>query len=198
MSQQLKERLAGAAVLVLLGVWLIPEFLSGPPAVDTTASQELLLPAADVQPSRTYTIRPGETQAAKKPPVAQSIPNERKTVTRDAAATADNATGGPKSAATEPGATPAASRQSPGQTASATRTGGWAVQAGSFSSLDNARRLAATLESMDYASFISQTVVDGRTLHRVRVGPMASREDADRIAAELQQQGQTAKSVANP
>jgi len=192
MSQQLKERLTGAAVLVVLGVLLIPEFLSGPPAIDTTDSQELLLPAADVQPSRTHTIRPGEKQAAKKPPVAQSIPDERKTVTKDAVATAGNATGGQKAAATEPGA------KSPGQTASAQQTGGWAVQAGSFSSLDNARRLAATLESMDYASFISQTVVDGRTLHRVRVGPMASREDADRVAAELQRQGQTAKSVPNP
>ncbi|MCH8896346.1 MAG: SPOR domain-containing protein, partial [Proteobacteria bacterium] len=76
--------------------------------------------------------------------------------------------------------------------------GGWAVQAGSFSSLENARRLAATLQSMGYDSFVSETVVDGRNLHRVRIGPLANRKAADRIAKELQQQGQPAKSVPHP
>jgi DedD protein len=194
MSQHMKERLTGAAVLVVLGALLIPEFLSGPPAVNATAGQELLLPAADAQPSRTHTIRPESKQAAKKPPVAQSIPDARKTVTQDKAATVNNTTGGQTTATVDPGETAAAKTA----TTPAMQTGGWAVQAGSFSSLDNARRLAATLESMDYASFISQTVVDGRTLHRVRIGPLASREEADRIAAELQRQGQAAKPVPNP
>ncbi len=192
----MKERLTGAAVLVVLGALLIPEFLSGPPAVNTTDSQELLLPAADAQPSRTHTIRPESKQVAKKPPVAQSITDERKTVIQDTTATVNNTTGGQKTATADPGDTPAAKTTT--ATTNAMQTGGWAVQAGSFSSLDNARRLAATLESMDYASFVSQTVVDGRTLHRVRIGPLASREEADRIAAELQQQGQAAKPVPNP
>ena len=86
----------------------------------------------------------------------------------------------------------AASQQRPDQ------PGAWAVQAGSFSSLENARRLAATLQSMGYDSFISETVIDGRKLHRVRIGPLADRKAADRIANELQQQGQPAKSVPHP
>lgn len=189
MSEQLKERLTGAAVLVILGALLIPEFLSGPPADDLTGSKELLLPAADTQPVRTHTIRLDQKQAGTQPPVAQAVRSESQTARQDAAAAAA------KSPGEKPAAKPAAK-----DTAQPARSqaGGWAVQAGSFSSLENARRLSATLQSMGYDSFISETVIDGRKLHRVRIGPLANRKAADRIANELQQQGQQAKSVPHP
>ncbi len=187
MSQQLKERLTGAAVLVILGALLIPEFLSGPPPDSLNGSDELLLPAADAQPMRTHTIRINEKQAAAQPPVAKSVRSEPK------AAGLTTANGAGAKQAAKPGAANTATGQkSPAQ------QGGWAVQAGSFSSLENARRLAATLQSMGYDSFVSETVVDGRNLHRVRIGPLANRKAADRIAKELQQQGQPAKSVPHP
>lgn len=189
MSEQLKERLTGAAVLVILGALLIPEFLSGPPADDLTGSEELLLPAADTQPVRTHTIRLDQKQDAAQPPVAQAVRSESKTARQDAgSATA-------KSPGEKPAAKPAArDTAQPAQS----QTGGWVVQAGSFSSLENARRLTATLQSMGYDSFISEMVIDGRKLHRVRIGPPANRKAADRIANELQQQGQQAKSVPHP
>jgi len=190
MSQQLKERLTGAAVLVILGALLIPEFLSGPPADDASVSEELLLPAADAQPVRSHTIRLDGKQATAQPPVAQAVRDEPEAAQRNAGATAAINTGGQPVA--KPDGT-AAGRQSPGQ--SAARTGGWAVQTGSFSRLENARRLAATLQSMGYDRFISEASIDGRTLHRVRIGPLADRAAADRIAKELQQQGQQAKAV---
>ena len=160
MREQLKERLTGAAVLVILGALLIPEFLSGPPADDLTGTEELLLPAADAQPVRSHTIRLDQKQAAAQPPVAQVVRSESQTARSQA--------------------------------------GGWAVQAGSFSRLENARRLSATLQSMGYDSFISETLIDDRKLHRVRIGPLANRKAADRIANELQQQGQQAESVPHP
>ncbi|MCH7509935.1 MAG: SPOR domain-containing protein [Proteobacteria bacterium] len=187
MREQLKERLTGAAVLVILGALLIPEFLSGPPADDLTGSEELLLPAADTQPVRTHTIRLDQKRAGAQPPVAQAVRSESQTARQDAAAA--------KSPGEKPAAKPAAK-----DTAQPARSqaGGWAVQAGSFSRLENARRLSATLQSMGYDSFISETVIDGRKLHRVRIGPLANRKAADRIANELQQQGQQAKSVPHP
>ncbi len=176
MSKQLKERLTGAAVLVILGALLIPEFLSGPQPDNMTGNEELLLAAADTQPVRTHTIRVDDKRAAAQPPVAQSVRSEPKTAEQDAgSATADSPAGQ--------------------QVANA---GGWAVQAGSFSGLENAHRLAKTLKSMGYDSFISETLIDGRDMHRVRIGPLANREAADRIAKELQQQGQQAKSVPHP
>ncbi|MCH9027541.1 MAG: SPOR domain-containing protein [Proteobacteria bacterium] len=192
MSQQLKERLTGAAVLVILGALLIPEFLSGPPPDNPSGSDDLLLPAADAQPVRTHTIRLNDPQAADQPPVAQRVRSEPQTARHDAGLATANSPGGPQ--AVKPGAGNAAAA---GQKTPA-RLDGWAVQAGSFSSLENARRLAATLQSMGYDSFISETVIDGRNLHRVRIGPLADRKAADRIAKELQQQGQQAKSVPHP
>ncbi len=192
MSQQLKERLTGAAVLVILSALLIPEFLSGPPPDNMAGSDAFLLPAADSQPVRTHTIQVDDKQAAAQPPVAQSVRSEPKTAQQDAVSATMNSPGGQRAAKPKPADTTTASEQKPVQ------PGGWAVQAGSFSRLANARRLAVTLQSMGYDSFISETVIDGRNLHRVRIGPLANRETADRIAKELQQQGQQAKSVPNP
>ncbi len=196
MAKQLKERLTGAAVLVILGALLIPEFLSGPPPDDSTGSEELLLPAADNQPVRTHTIRRDDKQAAAQPPVAQSVRNEPKTARRDARSATTNNPGGQKVTRPDAEKTVTASQQTASQAGA--QPGGWAVQAGSFSSLENARRLAATLQSMGYDSFISEALIDGRNLHRVRIGPLANRQAADGITKELQQQGQQAKSVPHP
>ena len=54
------------------------------------------------------------------------------------------------------------------------------VQAGSFSRYDNAARLSAQLSSLGNAG-IQQAYVKGQTVYRVRLGPLASVEDADRL-----------------
>ncbi|MDX1561366.1 MAG: hypothetical protein R3305_00470, partial [Gammaproteobacteria bacterium] len=62
MDSQVKERLVGAAVLVALGVWLIPIVLDGPdePGASNPAADgaSLELPAADESgaPIRTETV----------------------------------------------------------------------------------------------------------------------------------------------
>ncbi|OAN44083.1 hypothetical protein A6A04_09055 [Paramagnetospirillum marisnigri] len=53
------------------------------------------------------------------------------------------------------------------------------VQAGSFSRHDNANRLAARLSRVGKAQ-ITQASVQGKPVFRVRLGPMANVEDADR------------------
>lgn len=196
MTKRLKERLTGAAVLVILGAVLIPEFLSGPPPDNSTGSEELLLPAEENRPVRTHTIRLDDKQAAAQPPVAQSVRGEPKTAQRDTRSATSNDPGGQK--VTKLGAQDTAAASRPTASQGGAQPGGWAVQAGSFSSLDNARRLAATLRSMGYDSFISEALIDGRNLHRVRIGPLANRQAADSITKELQQQGQQAESVPHP
>jgi len=54
------------------------------------------------------------------------------------------------------------------------------VQAGSFSRYDNAQRLSNALSGVGKAS-IHQGSVKGQTVYRVRLGPTASVEDADRL-----------------
>ncbi len=54
------------------------------------------------------------------------------------------------------------------------------VQAGAFREFDNANRVNARLSAMGRAA-ISQTVVDGMDLYRVRLGPLATVDEADRM-----------------
>lgn len=60
------------------------------------------------------------------------------------------------------------------------------VQVGAFASRDNARRLAARVEDNDIDDvFLDRVKVDGRLLHRVRVGPLRSVAEADALTARL-------------
>lgn len=63
------------------------------------------------------------------------------------------------------------------------------VQAGSFGRHDNALRLSARLSGLGNAQ-IQQATVQGRTVFRVRLGPIASVEDADRMLAAVVAAGQ--------
>jgi len=66
------------------------------------------------------------------------------------------------------------------------------VQAGAFSDADNARRLAVRLERARIGPVrVVRSERDGRALHRVQVGPLASVEAADRTTAELDRLGVT-------
>lgn len=64
------------------------------------------------------------------------------------------------------------------------------IQVGAFSQLDNAERLRLKLDNIEnkYAR-IYQTVIDNDTLYRVRIGPVADVDTADRIVARLSDYG---------
>lgn len=77
-------------------------------------------------------------------------------------------------------------------------TGMWAVQLGSFSSQENADKLAADLRSQGYAAFLSQLTRSGAALHRVRVGPQKDRDSAEEIARQLGKGGHKGQVVPHP
>ncbi len=64
----------------------------------------------------------------------------------------------------------------------------WMVQAGSFSNVDNANSLRNRLRSSNFSASLQQTVVDGRTMYRVHVGPHSSREESERTRERLQRE----------
>ncbi len=61
----------------------------------------------------------------------------------------------------------------------------WAVQAGAFSDLDNAHDLRAALRNKGLEAFLSTIKTSDGQLHRVAVGPLLARADADRIRAKI-------------
>ena len=60
-----------------------------------------------------------------------------------------------------------------------------AVQVGAFGDAASAEKLAGRLRRKGFPAFVSPSTGDAGGRWRVRVGPMASREEADRTAARL-------------
>jgi len=65
----------------------------------------------------------------------------------------------------------------------------WDVQIGGFSSKDNAAQLMDKAKTNGHDVYISESTLDGNVFYRVRVKGGASREEADKLSAELQKQG---------
>jgi rare lipoprotein A len=64
------------------------------------------------------------------------------------------------------------------------------LQAGAFADPANAQRLAARLRGGGYGTvFIRDDTIAGRTLYRVRIGPVPDVSEFDRIVAALEQAG---------
>lgn len=191
MDRALKERIIGAAVLVVFVVLIVPVFLDGPPEGGEIVSERVPLPGQAAQDdSRTVVL-----ERDRKEPVPataeQAAPEQRQETARQPQPLAAAETGPePKKPAPDP--IPQA------QPADSSPTGMWAVQLGSFENQQNAERLAADLRKQGFAAFLSQLSTDSGRLHRVRIGPQKDRESAEAMAARLQKAGQKGQVVPHP
>jgi DedD protein len=199
MDETLKARLIGAGILVVLAVILVPELLSG-------RKQAATVPAGDeARGTRTYTIDLGGavTAGSRLPagsaatpatlPEVQSAPAAAPVVTPDPADAPDEdapAAAGP--AVTAQSGTPPEPAQVARPVAdeakkppAATVKGGLAVQVGAFGSAATARKLVDDLKGDGYSAYVAPLPKGGKTLYRVRVGPVADRAAADKLAAQL-------------
>lgn len=62
----------------------------------------------------------------------------------------------------------------------------WAVQAGSFAKVDNAFNFRQELRDEGFEAFVSSAKnTSGTVMHRVAVGPLLKRADADDISARI-------------
>ena len=217
MDEQVKARLIGATVLVVAAVLLVPELLSGPKreadeaAVDATKGTRTVtidlggavasgarVPPAEPAPaparetSRLTPVEvPGENvrrddaAAEEMPPVERSKPA--------ATVASSEPIAPPKSAA--PPVTAKPPDTAPTQT-KASSAGGWAVQVGAFGSAESARKLVGDLKKDGLTAYVAPLNRNGKTLHRVRVGPAASRAEADKLAVRIKGRGLPASVVA--
>jgi len=206
MDESLKARLIGAAVLVAVAVLLIPELLSGRKSAEPQPADP-----AEARGTRTFTIElNGGTAAGElQPPPVAEVP-----ALAPAAVAEQPAADPPAAVPAEPAPEPVAPREPPVvakappavpikppvETAPAPATvtrGGWAVQVGAFGSAAAAQRLVKDLQGAGYRAFVSPVTRSGKTLHRVRVGPEAGRDDANRLAERLKGRGLPTAVVAN-
>ena len=189
MERPLKERLVGAVVIVIIGVVFIPLLLDGPEESDRAVEQGITLPSAS-QGVRTVTIPVGRS-ADEPAPVPAPSSAEPVAPRPDAGSVRRPSPNGsaPAPAPSKPAAQP--SRPAP----AARADGDWAVQVGSFSRADNAERLKDKLIADGFEAYTSRVVTDAGTMHRVRVGPVPAREDADGLLARLARAGQKGRVV---
>ncbi|SDR21467.1 SPOR domain-containing protein [Pseudoxanthomonas sp. CF125] len=123
--------------------------------------------------------------AATAPPVTtQTLPESPKPAQTPPAATPKPVATAPKPAVVTP--KPAEPVAKPAETPKpAAANVGFAVQLGAFSKAADANALRDKLRAGGFSAFVEQVKTDKGTLSRVRVGPVASRADADKLKAQV-------------
>ena len=211
MERRLKERLIGAAVLVMIAVIFIPMIL------DDSIQDESEITGTNI-PQRPEdgsgsSIVPDQAPDIKEiPPLLTGETNmenvgEPDKHTGDAAvpekitgAVAKPETGGvtaepdketQKTAAAPEKAITPAPQDSPSRTETEKKgLTAWVVQLGSFSSRENADKLSEKLRHAGYAAFVEPIKTGSETAYRVRVGPELLRSDAQVLQKKIDKQFQ--------
>lgn len=172
MESQLKQRLIGAAVLVALAVIFLPMLVKGPAPDSGVSDVPLKVPDApqgDYQTRDLPLVAPDEAseggavgmQAASQPAAGEALP------TVDTAAAGQGDAAAPASGSDEP-------------MLPATAAGGdYAVHFGAYGSSVNADTVVARLRAARLPAFRESASVDGKPAWRVRIGPYATRADAE-------------------
>jgi len=196
MEPQLKQRLIGAAVLVSLAVLIIPAFLEQEtPPVPRVVPRDMApmpvyeFPDAPAEPapevieevSAGLTADPEAMAGLLPPEPTLPIPEPKPEASPPAPAETAQAAPPKPVAIPVPAAEPLPppARPTPGGTTQVPRNGGWVIQLGSFSSMENADSLRARLIVGGFQAFVSPLQVDGKQSFRVRVSG-----GKDRVAAE--------------
>jgi DedD protein len=196
-DRDLKERLIGAAILVLVVVLVVPVFLDGPSGDGELVNERVPLPGQSGQVNKTIVLERDRSSPvpsnAGNEPAAASSQTKQVVVEPEPQAKVAETTPEPVVAKPEP-EQPA--KQMPA--AAPSTTGMWAVQLGSFGNKENAERLAADLRKQGFAAFLSQLSTSSGQLHRVRIGPQKDRESAEAMAERLAKAGHKGKVLPHP
>jgi DedD protein len=206
MDRALKERIIGAAVLVVFVVLVVPVFLDGPPQRGEIVSERVPLPGqASEGETRTVVLERDRDE-----PVPVAAPVAEPDTRRQPPAQPEPAPEPEQKPEQEPEHEPEPDPESEPKTAAArpttqqpassgdSSTGMWAVQLGSFGNRQNAERLAADLRKQGFAAFLSELATDSGELHRVRIGPQKDRESAEAMAERLSKAGHKGQVVPHP
>lgn len=193
METEVKERLVGAVILVLLAVLVVPALLSGPRQ------------AAPVEPALSPELRSVEIDLGgpRETPSVEIVPLDEPVHAAQPDALPEAPTGVPQAdepaqaqapapVAAPPPASPATVQAPapPGQ--------GWAVQVAALSNRDAAATRVAELKRRGYPAFLLEYRTGGRVLYRVRVGPESARERAAALASRLKAEGIEGNVVSHP
>lgn len=208
-EERLKRRLVGAAVLVALAVIFLPMLVEErepsdrrlreplPPVPETPAFQSRILP---VPPESDASPEPGIQPRPIPDPSPVPDPGGAGGSAHDMAETMPPGGRPPLPRESPPPAIPPPTQipaqdpprptlapPAPVATPPKTRTGvsSWVVQVSALESQTRAEQLVAQLRNKGQSAFIEPIGVNGKTLHRVRVGPELDRKRAEAMLDEI-------------
>ena len=196
MQRRLKERLIGAAVLVMLAVIFIPMLLDNSTRKETEITETNIPPRPDAQFSSR--IKPLADPSISHPEIAPAnaseagiseAPQETSPDLQPESGIAAEAPA-PQEEIQPISPAPRPERLLPKTAVEKPQTGNgglnaWVVQIGSFTSEANARSLHDRARSLGFTSFVEPLQQEGVMAYRVRVGPELTRSDAVTLAARL-------------
>lgn len=162
MNERLKHRLLGAAILIALGVLLLPGFFRDKESyhVDTTSQ-------IPTKPSVTAIDFDGPTPVenieAAPAPETMFVPEEPSEPFVDTATSYSSSTSVTQSAASS--AIPQA----------------WVIQVGSFGHKEAAEKLLKELQTEGHKAYMRSVMTDKGTMHRLFIGPKIDRSDAEAV-----------------
>ena len=182
MPQHLKERLVGAAVLILIAVIFIPIFLTGP--VDDKSITKTNIPERQIRKFDSKIIpiikdvSPGTQindgfELLEKLPIPDNKKNVKSRLEAELISTEESSFKKLKS-------DKIVKDKQVGQAS-------WVVQIGTFSSKDNADKLIIRLKKLDFTAFVQPLEENNEVVYRVRVGPELLRTDADALLKKIKE-----------
>jgi DedD protein len=187
METGLKQRIVGAAVLVILAVIFIPMLL------DTSVEEKQFMGATNipVQPANMPTPET-EDFSSRIVPLEQPPKQEAESKPADTQVPATVEEGMPPSSDTTVPPGPREPVMENKDEAGGVGVTAWVVQLGSFSSSENAEALNQKLRKAGFKAFVEPLKQDAGTIYRVRIGPELKRSDADKINDQLKKDLQIA------
>lgn len=203
MEGPVKERLTGAVILLAALVVIVSEMLSGPGSKPAASTVPPAQSAEAGAPLRTYSMDLRESAPTDATAQATLAPQPAVAPATEAAPAPvpETAPVQPEAEAPPPvpvaAANPPAAQQKPDSAPKATApSGSWWTQLGSFSSRDNAERLAQKLRTAGFTIDVTKVGASGKELYRVRAGPVQGRAEAVALQSRLAADGHKSTLVA--
>lgn len=191
MEQGLKERLVGAAVIVIVAVIFIPMLL------DNSENKEVVITRTNIPPVPESIPEPPQENefSSRIVPLKKEAPPTGMVKTEPEAEPAPTAESEPEKVTKEKdktvstvntrGQTPTAAVIENEEPVTGVGLSAWVVQLGSFSSKENAENLNKQLRDAGFRAFVEPLKQKNTVSYRVRVGPELKRSDAEAINTKI-------------
>ncbi len=172
-----RRRLIGAAALLLAAVFVVPMFLdSTPRPVSDTIK---ITVSGEVQPVKPA---PPETAAAPVVAKAEAVPDAAKVESAPTVAKVE-------AAPVEPAVKAVVQAPAPAPTRTTAEGEKFALQVAALSSVGAANQLVARLKKAGFVAYVEPIKTAEGPRHRVRIGPFANRDDAQKAGEKLRAAG---------